>query len=196
MADPRLFISYRRTDATLWASLIRSALARAKVQIYLDRLSNQPGQDYADLALAEAADCDVLLAIIGPDWAAPQDTGTRRLDDPEDLLRREISAGLTGRPIVVPVLVDDVGWADLAPLPAELSGLPNLHALQVRTTEPDRSVETLVQKLVDWLALDVALTDDTKVLHDPVGNVTINQGPNYGSQGPNYGTQTFTNGGS
>ena len=44
---------------------------------------------------ARLADCDALLAVIGPNWAdARNEDGTRRLDNPDDFVRLEREAAL------------------------------------------------------------------------------------------------------
>jgi len=53
------------------------------------------GVDFVDRLNAHVAACDVFLAIIGPNWLnAKDETGCRRIDNPDDLVRVEIAAAI------------------------------------------------------------------------------------------------------
>jgi hypothetical protein len=59
----------------------------------------------------------VLLAVIGKSWIDARDnSGTRRLDNPEEFVRTEIETALKHGKTVIPVLVGDAHM----PLPLEL----------------------------------------------------------------------------
>ena len=57
--------------------------------------------------------------------------GHRRLDNPEDFVRLEITTALERRIRVIPVLVDGVSMPRSTELPDVLQPLANLHALAV-----------------------------------------------------------------
>ncbi|UWM49072.1 toll/interleukin-1 receptor domain-containing protein [Streptomyces carpaticus] len=106
--SPEVFINYRTGDEEMAAVHIQSELAR---RFGLDRVfyasrSIQAGQDYAKRLEDAIRRCRILLAIIGPKWAAfPSRTGGRALDSEDDWTRREIlQAHEYGIP-VIPVLI-------------------------------------------------------------------------------------------
>ena len=69
--------------------------------------------------------CDILLAVIGRNWAG--ETGApRRIDDPRDFVRIEIESALERNLPVVPILIDR------APMPAEADLPPSLARLAYR----------------------------------------------------------------
>jgi hypothetical protein len=59
--------------------------------------------------MAAVAGCDVLLAVIGPNWLeTPDEGGRRRLDDPDDYVRVEVETALgRGIPVVVSRTMSD-----------------------------------------------------------------------------------------
>jgi hypothetical protein len=67
--------------------------------------------------------CDILVAIVGPRWATPDESGRLRLTDETDWVRIEIEAALAKKIPVIPVLIDGAAL----PAPADLpEGLRNL----------------------------------------------------------------------
>ena len=50
--------------------------------------------------------CDILIAIIGPQWAAPNEQGQPKICEESDWVRIEIEAALAKKVPVIPVLVD------------------------------------------------------------------------------------------
>jgi hypothetical protein len=86
--------------------------------VFLDHDDIQPGSDFARTIEDQIAACDVLLVLIGKEWATSQVDGRRRLDDPSDYVRLEISMALARKMRVIPLLLNN------APMPAE-SELPD-----------------------------------------------------------------------
>lgn len=76
-----IFISYRREDTAPYARLLSESLAArfGREAIYRDLDSMKPGVDFPKAVAAAVGTCDVLLALIGPDWPSPRADGTRRL---------------------------------------------------------------------------------------------------------------------
>jgi hypothetical protein len=66
----------------------------------------------------------VFLALIGPRWLTIEDRrGKRRLQDPADLVRREIELALTLEVPVIPVLVDEASMPRRGQLPRSIAAL-------------------------------------------------------------------------
>jgi hypothetical protein len=101
-----IFVSCRRVDAPAHAGRIYDRLVErfGKDAVYMDLDSTAPGADFAEVIDATIARCDALLAVIGRDWLAAARPGRqgRRLEDPEDWVRREIATALERGIRVVP----------------------------------------------------------------------------------------------
>ena len=69
-------------------------------RIFKDTDNIPPGEDFVRFIKQELQSCSVLLAIIGKDWPTAQDPRlrTRRLDNPDDFLRVELSTALRSDP--------------------------------------------------------------------------------------------------
>src|SRR5580693_2788527 len=105
----QIFISYRREEAAYAAGRLFDRLLRRfpKSQIFMDVDRLEAGEDFVEAIDASVASCDVLIAVIGRRWLDASDQGgKRRLDNPEDFVRLEISAALRRRVRVIPVLLD------------------------------------------------------------------------------------------
>jgi hypothetical protein len=97
---------------------------------------------------AEVQSCDVLLAVIGPNWLDARDEdGNRRLDNPHDFVRIEISAALQRDIPVIPFLLNGTKIPRADRLPPELQELTLRSALDVRLGSFHSDVARLIAAL-------------------------------------------------
>jgi tetratricopeptide (TPR) repeat protein len=118
--------------------------------VWLDYDDIGPGEQFEEALNEALAQSDNLLAIIGPDWLTAVKDGHRRLDDPEDWVRREVAAGLSGRAAVTPVLVGNAQLPTAEELPEPLKTLPARQAIEVRPERFDDDVEDLIRRIGGW----------------------------------------------
>ena len=92
----RVFVSYRREDTEDVAARIADRVARwwnvGKVFIDVEALGT--AAEWRKEISAALEKCDVLLAIIGPNWLLVGKNHNPRIKDPEDLLAFEIATAL------------------------------------------------------------------------------------------------------
>ena len=95
----------------------------------------------------------MLLAVIGRRWASITDAdGHRRLDDPDDLVRREIARALERPDVqVIPVLVDGAQMPAKDELPPDLAPLTRRQACELTDSRWEYDVEKLTRRLRDLL---------------------------------------------
>ena len=141
----RIFISYRRNDTGGHARWLGSLLAAhfGEAQIFFDESKIKPGQDWPTEIKDNLDACEVLLAVIGPDWLSAQNPKTyqRRLDEPKDWVRLEVEAGLKNKR-VIPVLV---GGAELPPAEAMPQSIQALVSKQTAEIRHERDVRHLIE---------------------------------------------------
>ena len=130
-----VFINYRRQTDSGVAGRVYDNLSRALpgASIFMDVDKLNPGDDF-EVALGRSLEsCKVMLAVVGPQWATLTDEhGRRRLEDPDDFVRKEIRAALEGGVRVIPVLVNGARMPEKSTLPADLQELAKRQAMEVR----------------------------------------------------------------
>lgn len=147
----RVFISYRRGDASAWAGRLRDGLTARldEDDVYQDVVTVDAGEDFA-LSIDSALErCDVVLAVIGPQWLSIVGTdGDRRLDDPDDYVRIELGRALALNKRVIPVLVGGATMPAADRLPDDLTQLGLRQAITLDDATWQRDVHDLVNRLL------------------------------------------------
>ncbi len=157
-AMKRIFISYRRADTAHFAGRVFDRLRHhvGSQNVFMD-VDNIPlGVDFAQYIGDEISKCDVMLALIGPNWAdVLAKNGTGRLDDQQDFVRIEIASALRRNIPVVPILLEGTMMPSANRLPDDLRPLAQRNALSVRHS----SFHSDMDKLVSELDLDSCPSD-------------------------------------
>jgi len=144
-----IFISYRREDNKYQALRIFDAFQKTNVRAFYDTDSIPLGRDFRKVIMAQVQKCDVLLALVGRNWAECLDpkTGLRRLENPDDFVRIEIGTALSRGIPVVPVLIDDASLPETDQLPNDLRNLFDMQAEFISFRTFDDDVKRLITKL-------------------------------------------------
>src|SRR5262249_40067059 len=146
----RIFISYRREDSESQAGRLADLLRErfGEGQIFMDVDTIEPGQDFVEAIQRAVGSCDVLIAVIGPEWLTVADkSGRRRIEHPEDVVRLEVATALERKIRVVPLLVRRATMPGTLDLPTSLAPLARRNALEVSDTHFRRDVDRLVDVL-------------------------------------------------
>jgi TIR domain/Polyketide cyclase / dehydrase and lipid transport len=150
-----IFISYRRSDEPGYAGRIADRLtAEFGSRTFMDVESLEPGVDFVDRIEEAIGSVDVLVAVIGKDWASKDPSGRPRLEDPNDFVRLEIGSALRRGIRVIPVLVRDAEMPKQDELPEELKSLTRKNALQLSDTEWRAGMDRLVGVVGTILSLE------------------------------------------
>jgi hypothetical protein len=143
-----IFISYRRSDTEGSAGRLfeRCKAHFGAGSVFFDVTDIAPGQDFLEVIAQKIGACNVLLALIGDRWLdAAKRSGERRIDDPEDVVRREIITALRAKIPVIPVLMQSASMPRSEQLPDELAVLSHLNAIELRHTTWDADFARLVE---------------------------------------------------
>jgi hypothetical protein len=146
----KIFISYRRDDSAGYAGRLYDRLRQhfGRDSIFMDVDTIEPGVDFAEVIERSIGSCDVFITLIGTRWVtATDDTGKRRLDDPDDYVRLEIVSALERNIRVIPVLVNGAPVPALHELPDDLKPLRRRNAIKVDHERFDTDAKRLVQAI-------------------------------------------------
>src|SRR5690606_38512403 len=80
-------------DAGRLADHLHRRFGRSRVFLDIDTIA--PGSDFVRVLDSSLQHTVAMLVVIGPRWlSSPRADGTRRLDDPDDFVRREVTTAL------------------------------------------------------------------------------------------------------
>ena len=148
-----IFINYRREDSAGYAGRLFDRLNQHfPGRVFMDIDTIKPGVDFVDVIEQAVGSCEVLLVIIGHEWLSVTDaSGQRRLDNPDDFVRLEVSGALKRNVRVIPVLVQDAPMPRTDELPPDLARLARHNAIELSDTrwgyDVDRLIETIEEVL-------------------------------------------------
>jgi hypothetical protein len=150
MPSVRIFISYRREDSAYPAGWLFDRLAErfGAQEVFKDVDFIRPGDDFVLKIMDAVRSCTALLAVIGDRWLTVTDEyGHRRLDNPGDFVRLEISAALARSIPVIPVLVNGAQMPRVRELPDNLRELASRQAVELSSRNFNSDVSRLLRAL-------------------------------------------------
>jgi len=145
-----VFISYRRENAAGEARALFNDLAErlGENSVFMDVDSIALGRDFRSALQQTTASCDLMLVLIGRNWADAKDEGGRvRLENPADYVRLEVEAGLKRDIVVTPVLVQGAHMPAPEELPAEIRNLAYRNAFELSHNRWQSDVQEMVRRL-------------------------------------------------
>lgn len=183
---PSIFVSFRKVDNRWMRDRAYQALTEAfgVNEVFKSGESIPAGSDFGVILRRQAAECKVMLVLIGTAWSDARDAGGGRLlDRQDDWVRVEIATALEAGNLVIPVLLGDAAMlpAPVA-LPDDIAGLAHLQFLRVPETHLDDGLCQLV----------TAVSNLVPGLSAPIPLSTLPAGP---AEHPSTSTVTQTTGG-
>ena len=155
----KIFINYRRDDSIGMAGRLHDRLVQTfgRDKLFMDVDHIPAGADFVAHLNNQVAECDVVLAIIGPNWLRAKDkAGQRRLHQPDDFVAIEIAAALARDTLVIPVLVDAARMPKESDLPDTLKPLARRQAVEVRHAHFGHDAEALIARMRKALGQEAA----------------------------------------
>jgi len=140
----QVFISYRRTEATVVTRMLRlleSALPR--MTFFVDTARLESGRRWSDDLYAGLTRSHALLVVVGPTWASSFERSRRETD----VMLREIEWGLEQGRALLPVLVSGATMPDRTRLPEPIRRLHQVQAVTVRADDFEAGVAAIAQRL-------------------------------------------------
>ncbi len=147
---PSIFISYRREDSAGWTGRLAERLRQqfGAESIFMDIDTIQPGTDFTEALRSAVGACDVLLAMIGPEWSIIKNAeGQIRLEDPNDWMRIELMTALSRNIPIIPVLVGGASLPKTSALPDDLRKLFHYQSYELTDKRWEYDATQLIQIL-------------------------------------------------
>ena len=145
-----IFVSYRRHDAEGEAGRLFDDLVEqfGEQSVFMDVAAIGAGRDFRKAIDESIATCGVLLSILGVHWLEEKnDSGTHRLDDPNDFVRMEIASALRRDIPVVPVLVRGAKMPRADQLPDDIRDLAYRNAVELTHARWKSDIKLLIRSL-------------------------------------------------
>jgi formylglycine-generating enzyme required for sulfatase activity len=145
----KIFINYRRVESVKDALHLKTLFDKWFWRpVFLDVRGIDGGADWLQTLERQVANSAAMVVLIGGGWADLKDKhGKRRLDDPDDFVRYEISQALQRRLPIIPVCIDGAAMPDVAQLPANLMQLSLLQAMPLRTESFEEDAQKIAERL-------------------------------------------------
>ena len=106
------------------------------------------GRDFRSVLQETTASCDVMLVMIGRNWADfKDDRGRTRLENPGDYVRLEIETALKRNIAVTPVLVQGARMPAPEELPTEIRDLAYRNGFELSHSRWESDVEEMLRRL-------------------------------------------------
>jgi hypothetical protein len=148
MAAGKIFVCYRREDSAGHAGRLYDRLnQRFPGRIFMDVAGIGVGTRWAEVIEQTLGSCEVAVILIGRRWLERSAAGTRRIDDPEDSLRAEITTALRLKLKIVPLLVAGAAVPEADDLPPDVAPIVDWQALRIDDEDFDHDSSRLIKAL-------------------------------------------------
>jgi hypothetical protein len=141
----RIYLSYRSRDSLGWPKMLSEVLKKRFGEANVFESGSLDASASREALISQVSQCDVLLAIIGPAWL--KDERGVDINDPNDLVRLEISTGLARGLRVLAIRVGGAKMPDPKSLPEDIRPLTKSQAPELTTLDWNRVVRDLVSGL-------------------------------------------------
>lgn len=151
---PKLFISYRRDETPVSAAWLYAVLVErfGEQNVFMD-LKLKAGENFVKRISEVVGSCHILLLVMGPRWADPEDgEGAASIRDPDDFVRLEAEIAMARDDVqVLPVLVGGAKMPHPDELPEQLRELTQIHAKQLTNERRAEDMNELVGRVDELL---------------------------------------------
>lgn len=146
----RIFINYRRQDSEGYVGRLYDRLVQhfEASDVFMDVDNIPAGADFIVTLERAIANCDIFIAVIGPNWIGISDeSGVRRLDQWNDFVRVEIASALQQNKLIIPVLVGRARMPNPSQLPDDIVGLARRNAIELSHERFGYDVDKLIERI-------------------------------------------------
>jgi pterin-4a-carbinolamine dehydratase len=171
-----IFVSYRRIDSAAQALALRIELETdfRAAQVFLDTHTIQGGDEWPKQIQDALRLATAVVVVIGKAWVGQTESGSRRIDDPNDWVHKEIVLALNLKPgAIIPILVDGAPPLRGIDLPDVLKDLADIQPLKVDLNEWDKDIQFIVGTLRTKFGFELKRSRYTLPMPDPLIAKTV-----------------------
>lgn len=146
----KLFISYRVQDTSADTGRLVDSLKQVFYddQIFMDIEKLEPGVDFTKALAKSLETCDVLFAVIGPEWVGEDKDGRPRIMRSDDWVRLELETALQRGIRLIPVLMRNATLPEMTDIPESLYPLLNRQTYEISNKRWKYDTDQLIQFLI------------------------------------------------
>ncbi|MHC4954836.1 MAG: toll/interleukin-1 receptor domain-containing protein [Planctomycetota bacterium] len=144
----KIFINYRRDDSLGVAGRLDDTLGEyfGEERVFRDTGDIEVGADFANVLDETVGSADAVIVLIGSKWlSATDESGQKRLHDPNDWVAREIASALEKQLPVFPVLIEGTPMPRAEDLPESLKPLVRYNAASISDSRWNSDVTRLAK---------------------------------------------------
>lgn len=173
-----VFLSYRHADSAhalwLYPWLIQWF---GKEKVFWDRKGIDPGKDFAEVIETQIRSSKAFVALVSNRWlSAVDEEGHRRIDSPEDWIRRETALAFKEKLLIIPVLVGGMRPLSAEDLPKGLKKFAKLQMLSMADMSfHDLLRESLEKVIPAGIQTPGSTTEETERLQRRAGSLLRRQ---------------------
>ena len=158
----KIFISYRRADNPDFVERIRDWFAwkYGRDSVFMDFDTIPPFTPFADFIRDQVRECDLLVAIIGPEWTRLLRERLQQEDD-EDYVRTEIKLALELKKPIAPVCIKKAPMPNPRELPPDLRPMLDYNSAQL---DSGRHFLDNIEMILEAVETQLARLDAWKVM--------------------------------
>jgi TIR domain len=189
-------ISYRREDSLPTAARLYDRLREefGVENVFMDFDSIPYGADFRLHIKETIARSQVVVAIISPSWLGDSNKMSRRIDDPSDYVRFEITCALSGAIPIIPILTNNAQMPKADSLPVEIAEFAFLNALMLdigvdfphHTRRLIEGIRRLVKSPSGLREEGAKVPETNRRVANPRTLATASPGPDGGWRGPTF----------
>jgi pterin-4a-carbinolamine dehydratase len=150
-----LFINYRREDSIFAARAIAESLRHrfGAENIFVDETSILDASEWPLSIESSIENATAVLCLVGSNWLHCSDAlGRRRIDDPNDWVRKELILSRTlGKPIFVRTVANAQALSAKDALPDELRWLPEIQSKPISDQHWYYDIDALMREMIQSL---------------------------------------------
>ena len=153
MSKTKIFISYRHDDTADETKQLEEQLEKLQGKVFRDVSAIDVGEKFPKRIEAALKEADFVIVVIGKKWLSiPDERGRRRLENPNDFVRREIKYSLRRAESdvfvdIIPVLVQGARMPKAEELPDDLRALVEINAHRIGSETFADDVEELSKRI-------------------------------------------------